>query len=56
MINVNLSYEKAMNSLSIVGPGSGIRGHKYRLVAETMSNCLDREKFFSNRVAFAWNK
>jgi hypothetical protein len=53
--SVNLSNAKEMNSQSIEGPASGIRGHKHRLLVETISNCLVRENFFSNRVAFAWN-
>jgi hypothetical protein len=35
--SVNLSNAQAINSQSIEGPASGIRGHKHRLLAEKIS-------------------
>ena len=48
-----------LSGLSIIDsvrPASAIRGHKMRIKAETVSNCMSWKNLFSNRVMFAWNR
>ena len=44
-----------INSSTLEGPASNIRGHNQRYERQMIPRCTPRHNFFSNRVVDSWN-